>query len=220
MAECWRKAGLPDGVLEIANGGGEVGGRLAQHPDVDGVLFTGSYATGLALSGGTLGQAGKLLALEMGGNNAIVVWDDADLDLAVAESALSIAVGTGQRCTCAGRLFVHRSLLDRFQEKLAGVLRGLRIGPPLEAGVFMGPVISRQAFDRIVAARGDTVRAGGERVLAVEAPLAPPYIGAGLVRYPNTAQTHSAQREVFFGPEAALYPVYDLDAAIAAVNDS
>jgi succinylglutamic semialdehyde dehydrogenase len=156
----------------------------------------------------------------MGGHNAVVVLEDADLDLAAAETALSIAVTTGQRCTCAGRLFVARGVLDTFQAKLVRVLRGLRIGPPLAADVFMGPLVSRAAHERVVAARALADEAGGERVLQVEPPLPPPYVGPGLVRFASAAQTHPYQREEVFGPEAALYPVDDLDAAIAAVNDS
>jgi succinylglutamic semialdehyde dehydrogenase len=156
----------------------------------------------------------------MGGNNAIVVLADADLDLAAAEAALSIAVTTGQRCTCAGRLLVEGGVLDAFQEKLVGVLRGLRIGPPLEEGVFMGPLASRAAWDRVAAARASAVEAGGERVLLVEPALPPPYVGAGLVRFASAKQPHPYQRGEIFGPEASLYPVGDLDEAIAAVNDS
>ncbi len=220
MGALWRVVGLPEGVLEIVHGGADTGRVLARHEDVDAVLFTGSYATGRALQAAALDQPGKLLALEMGGNNAIVVLGDADLDLAAAEAALSIAVTTGQRCTCAGRLFVERGILDAFQEKLARVLRGLRIGPPLEEGVFMGPLASQAAFDRVTAARGLAGDAGGERVLLVEPPLPPPYIGPGLVRFATAAQTHPYQRDEVFGPESSLYPVGDLDEAIAAANDS
>jgi succinylglutamic semialdehyde dehydrogenase len=220
MAARWRDAGLPAGVLEIVHGGSGTGAALAGHDDIDAVLFTGSYAAGRALQAATLDQPGKLLALEMGGHNAVVVLEDADLDLAAAETALSIAVTTGQRCTCAGRLFVARGVLDTFQAKLVRVLRGLRIGPPLAADVFMGPLVSRAAHERVVAARALADEAGGERVLQVEPPLPPPYVGPGLVRFASAAQTHPYQREEVFGPEAALYPVDDLDAAIAAVNDS
>ena len=86
-----RDAGLPRGVFELVQGGAETGRALALHPDVDGVLFTGSFAVGRALKEATLDQPGKLLALELGGKNAMIVWQDADLALAAAEAALSIA---------------------------------------------------------------------------------------------------------------------------------
>ncbi len=220
IADLWKQAGLPDGVLEVVQGGPETGRRLSSHPEIDAILFTGSYAVGRALREATLDQPGKLLALEMGGNNAIVVLADADLDLAATETALSICATTGQRCSCAGRLFVERSAIDAFSEKLIAVLRGLRIGPPLEDGVFMGPLASHEAYDRVQTYRDLALEAGGERLLRIEPDLPPPFVGAGLVRFATTDQTHRYQRDEIFGPEASLYPIDDLDEAIAAVNNS
>ncbi|HEY5656752.1 MAG TPA: aldehyde dehydrogenase family protein, partial [Myxococcota bacterium] len=140
MVRLWREAGLPEGVLEIAQGGADTGRALAAHPGVDGILFTGSYATGRAIQQATLDQPHKLLALELGGSNAMIVLADADLDLAVAEAAFSIAATTGQRCTSARRIFVERGLFEPFCDKLRAVLEGLRVGPPLEPETFMGPL--------------------------------------------------------------------------------
>jgi succinylglutamic semialdehyde dehydrogenase len=215
-----REAGAPDGVVEIVHGGADTGRALAACGDVDGLLFTGSYAAGRALKEATLDQPGKILALEMGGKNAVMVLEDADLELAVAETALSIAVSTGQRCSCASRLFVQRSVVDRFADRLVQTLREIRIGPPLEDGVFMGPLVSAAAHDKLSRYRRLASEAGGERVLEVDPGLPAPYVGAGLVRFPEAKQTHPYQRDEIFGPEAALYPVDDLQAAIAAVNDS
>lgn len=219
MAERWRDAGLPEGVLEVVQGGPDTGRALAK-ADVDGILFTGSYATGRALLEATLDAPQKLLALELGGSNAMIVCADADLDLAVSEAALSIAATTGQRCTAARRIFVERPVREIFQEKLAAVLSGLRVGPPLEEGVFMGPLASLAAHARLERLRGLAAEAGGERVLLVDTGRPPPYTGAGLVRFESTDQRHPYQREEIFGPEAALYPVDDLDEAIGAANDS
>jgi succinylglutamic semialdehyde dehydrogenase len=220
LAALFREAGLPDGVLEVLQGARETGQALSGHADVDGVLFTGSYAVGRALREATLDQPGKLLALEMGGNNAIVVLADADLDLAATEAALSIAATTGQRCSCAGRLFVERSVMDDFQDRLIRVLRGLRVGPPLEDGVFMGPLASLDAHARIDHYRAMSRETAGERVLLVEPDLPPPFVGPRLMRFLDTAQSHPYQRDEIFGPEASLYPIESLDQAIAAVNDS
>ncbi|MEE9607393.1 MAG: aldehyde dehydrogenase family protein [Myxococcota bacterium] len=215
-----REAGVPEGVVEVVQGGADTGRALAVHRDVDAILFTGSYAAGRALREATLDQPGKLLALEMGGKNAMVVLADANLDLAVAEAAVSICATTGQRCSCASRLFVEAPVIDAFAEKLARVLRGVRAGPPFEEGVFMGPLVSRAAFDKVAHYRALAGEAGGERVLGVEPDLPPPYVGPGLVRFASLAQSHPYQRDEIFGPEAALYPVGDLDEAIDAVNDS
>jgi succinylglutamic semialdehyde dehydrogenase len=219
IADRWREAGLPEGVLEVVQGGPDTGRALAT-ADVDGILFTGSYATGRALTLATIDAPQKLLALELGGSNAMIVCADADLDLAVSEAAISIAATTGQRCTAVRRIFVERPLRERFQEKLTAVLTGLRVGPPLDEGVFMGPLASLDAHARLERMRSLASAAGGERALLVDTGRPPPYTGAGLVRFDSTAQRHPYQREEIFGPEAALYPTDDLDEAIAATNDS
>jgi succinylglutamic semialdehyde dehydrogenase len=195
-------------------------GRALAAADVDGILFTGSYATGRALTLATLDAPHKLLALELGGSNAMIVCADADLDLAVAEAAISIAATTGQRCTAARRVFVQRPVREVFQEKLAAVLAGLRVGAPLEPGVFMGPLASLAGHAKLEDQRALARAAGGERVLLVDTQRPPPYTGAGLVRFDSIAQPHPYQREEIFGPEAALYPFDDLDEAIAGANDS
>jgi len=156
----------------------------------------------------------------MGGKNAIVVLADADLDLAVAESAVSICATTGQRCSCASRLFVERAVLEPFTEKLARVLAGVVVGPPLEPGVFMGPLVSRAAFDKLARYRALAGEAGGERVPLPSPGRPAPYAGPGLVRFGDARQDHPYHRDEIFGPEAGLYPVADLDEAVAAVNDS
>src|SRR5688572_8899539 len=164
MAERWREAGLPEGVLEVVQGGPDTGRALAA-ADVDGILFTGSYATGRALTLATIDAPHKMLALELGGSNAMIVCADADLDLAVSEAALSIAATTGQRCTAVRRIFVERPVREVFQEKLCRMLAGLRVGAPLDEGVFMGPLASLDAHARLERMRGLAREAGGERVL-------------------------------------------------------
>jgi succinylglutamic semialdehyde dehydrogenase len=220
MAHSWRDAGLPDGVLEIVHGYGDTGAALAAHEDVDGVLFTGSYPTGRKLQEMAIDQPGKLVALEMGGKNAIIVLEDADLDLAVSEAALSICATTGQRCSCASRLFVHSDVMEAFAEKLIDVLRRVEVGPPAQEGVFMGPLASMAAAERVAHFRSMAQAAGGERLLLVDPGRPAPYVGPGLVRFPHTVQSHTYHREEIFGPEAGLFPIRDLDQAIAAVNDS
>jgi succinylglutamic semialdehyde dehydrogenase len=220
MWQRWLEAGLPEGVLQLVQGSAETGRALAAHPAVDGILFTGSYATGRALREATLDQPWKILALELGGNNPMIVCDDADLELAVAEAAVSIAVTTGQRCTCARRLFAERGVEDEFRERLVSMLSRLAIGPPNQEGIFMGPLASHDAHDRLVRARALAHDAGGTRIHLPSPALPSPYTGVGLVRFDSTRQTHLYQREEIFGPEAQLYPVDDLESAIEAANDS
>jgi len=216
----FRDAGLPPGCFELVQGRAETGRALALHPDVDGVLFTGSHAVGQALKEATLDQPGKLLALELGGKNGMIVWEDADLPLALSEAALSIAATTGQRCSSLSRIFVARAHVEEFTDRLAKLLGGLVIGPPLEPGVFMGPLVSRAAFERVMKWRAQAAAAGGERVLRGETNRLAPFVAPGLVRFAKLDQSHPYQREEMFGPEAAVYAVDDLDEAIAAVNDS
>ncbi len=220
LASALAEAGLPSGVFQVVQGRADTGRALALHTDVNGVLFTGSYAVGRALEQATLDQPGKLLALEMGGKNGMIVWEDADVRLAVAEAAVSIAATTGQRCSSLSRLFVHRARAEEFCERLVRVLRALRIGAPLEDGVFMGPLVSRGAFEKIARMRALAGEAGAERLVGGECELGAPWTGAGLVRFGSLAQRHPYQRDEMFGPEAALYEVDDLDQAIAALNDS
>jgi succinylglutamic semialdehyde dehydrogenase len=220
LARTAAQAGLPDGVLELVQGRAETGRALALHPDVDGVLFTGSYAVGRTLREATLDQPGKLLALELGGKNAMIVLEDADLALAAAEAAVSIAATTGQRCSSLSRLFVHARVADAFQERLVKLLAGLAIGAPLDEGTFMGPLVSQRAFSKLERFRATAGEAGGEVVLRREPAAPPPFAGPGLVRFATLAQRHPYQREEIFGPEAALYTISDVDQAIAAANDS
>jgi succinylglutamic semialdehyde dehydrogenase len=220
LVELWRAAGLPAGVLELVQGGADTGKCLSRHPMVDGVLFTGSWAAGRALAEASLDQPGKLLALEMGGKNAMIVLADADLELAVAEAALSICATTGQRCSSLSRIFVERGLFDPFAERLAKVLAGVRIGAPLDPRVFMGPLVSRRAFEKVTRYRALAAEAGGRRIDVPQAGLAPPWIAPGLACFADARQDQPYHRDEIFGPEAGLYPVADLEAAIEAVNDA
>ncbi len=220
VASAWQEAGLPPGVLTLVHGAAETGRSLAVHASVDGVLFTGSSAVGQALTRATLAQPGKLLALELGGKNGILVLADADLDLALAETALSICATTGQRCSSASRVFVEAPLFGAFSERLAQLLRGVRHGHPLEDGIFMGPLVSVRAHEKLAHYRLLAREAGGERLACGETVLPPPYAGPGLVRFSQAEQTHPYQRDEIFGPEAALYPVSDLEHGIAALGDS
>lgn len=220
MAALWREAGLPEGVLEVVQGDARVGQALALHRDLDGVLFTGSWSAGRALAEATLDQPGKLLALEMGGKNAMIVCDDADLDLTLAEAALSICATTGQRCSSLSRLFVAERLVDEVTHRLARMLAGVRIGAPLAPETFMGPLASCAAHARLMRYRALAAEAGGTRLPVCDQEMPPPFVAPGLVWFPDASQSHRYHRDEIFAPEAGLYPVVDLDHAIAQTNDS
>ncbi len=220
LVEAFTRAGLPPGVLNLVQGRAETGRALGAHPDVDGVLFTGSWSVGRKLKEMVLDQPGKLLALEMGGKNAMIVLEDADLDLAASEAALSICATTGQRCSCASRLFVHHRVIDAFTDRLTGLLEGISIGPPLQEDVFMGPLVSAAAAERVARYRERARETAGERSVQIDRGRPSPYVGPGLMRFAESAQMHDYQRDEIFGPEAALYPIADLEEGISCTNDS
>jgi len=204
-----REAGVPDGVLNIVHGvGTEAGAPLVEHPDVDLVSFTGSAATGRWINE-TAGRRLAKVCLELGGKNALVVCDDADLDSAVRWALASAFSNAGQRCASASRLVVFEDVYDQFRERL---LAGLRDLEPQ-------PVVSRESLDRIseavgrAAEQGATVVAGGDRLDRPGWYFAPTVIE-------NAASDAEISRIELFGPVTVLYRVGDLEQAIALVNDS
>src|SRR5690349_18537166 len=153
LVEILLEAGLPPEVIQLVHGRGEtVGKALVEHPEIPVISFTGSTETG-ALIGETCGRMHKRLSLEMGGKNAMIVMDDADLDLAL-EGVLWGAFGTtGQRCTATSRLIVHENVHDRFLRRLAEAAEGLRLGDGRQRGIDVGPLIheaSREKVERYV----------------------------------------------------------------------
>src|SRR3954462_7694032 len=163
-ARCLVEAGVPPGAFNLVQGPGPVGAKLATHPGVDGVLFTGSWAGGPAIEPATHGQT-KILALEMGGKNAALVLRDADSDKALYDVLFSAFASAGQRCTAASRLIVEGppERADWFAQRIAALAKGISIGHPLDSGVFMGPLASETALARFEAglseARAETVLA-------------------------------------------------------------
>jgi acyl-CoA reductase-like NAD-dependent aldehyde dehydrogenase len=195
---------LPPGVLNVVHGlGSEAGPPLVESPGVDLVSFTGSAETGRWISE----RAGRRLAkvvLELGGKNALVVCDDADLDRAVDWALASAFSNAGQRCAAASRVVVFDSVYDQFRERFVEGTRSYETGP----------VISEASLERILAAlEGAAVVAGGERLGRTGWWLAPTVVED----VPPDADLSCTE---LFGPVAILYRVRDLDAAIALVNDS
>lgn len=217
-ARLWQEAGLLPGVLNLVNGAGDVGAALAAHATLDGILFTGSYRTGVLLHRQFAGHPEKILALEMGGNNALVVWNVADIDAAVHHAILSAFVSAGQRCTCARRLIVQESLAgEAFVARLVAVARQLRVASgDATPAPFMGAVVSENVALRLLAAQADLAARGGKVVLAMRH-LAK---GTGLLS-PGIVDVTDAQElpdEEFFGPLLQLRRVPDFSAAISAAN--
>lgn len=170
--QLWQEAGLPAGTLALLQGGRDTGQALAQAEQIDGLLFTGSAATGYHLHRQFAGQPEKMLALEMGGNNALIVEDPADIDGAVHIAIQSAFITAGQRCTCARRLLVKSGAAgDAFLQRLVEVSARLKPAAwDAEPQPFMGSVISPAAAGQIFAAWQQRVELGGKVLLAMRWP--------------------------------------------------
>lgn len=217
-AELWTAAGLPDGVLNVVQGGRETGAALAAHRGVDGLFFTGSARAGLALSEQFAKTPERILALEMGGNNPLVVHHAADTRAAVALTIQSAFLSAGQRCTCVRRLIVPIGADgDAFIAALVGATRRLRVGAPTDRPEpFMGPVVSVRAADQLLAAQRDLVARGA--VPLVEMRRLREH--TGLISPAILDVTTVAERadEELFGPLLQLIRVPDFDAALREAN--
>jgi succinylglutamic semialdehyde dehydrogenase len=216
--QLWQQAGLPAGVLNLVNGGRDTGVALGQDAELDGVLFTGSCQTGSALHKQFGGQPGKMLALEMGGNNPLVVWDVKDIDAAVFMAVSSAFISAGQRCTCARRLIVQDTPeAAAFIARLVDVASRLTIGPAdAEPAPFMGPVVSAAVAQRLLQAQADLVAKGGKNLLQMRQLVADTgFVSAGIV---DVTGVQGIPDEEWFGPLLQIVRVADFDAAIKAAN--
>jgi succinylglutamic semialdehyde dehydrogenase len=221
MAEAWEAAGLPPGVINVIQGGAETGRALSSHDGIDGVFFTGSAGVGCAL-GQVLAASDprKILALEMGGNNPLIVHDAAGLDAAAYLTIQSAFITAGQRCTCARRLILPRGAWgDRFIDHLIEMTRQLRIGFPTdEPEPFIGTVISAQAADSLLAAQASLLAAGGRALLKLErSDRSPALLSPGIVDVTNRSVHEDIE---LFGPLLQIIRANDFDEAIAEANET
>jgi benzaldehyde dehydrogenase (NAD) len=215
VARLFELAGLPEGLLHVLAGDAEPGAALAANPDVAMISFTGSTAVG-RLVGEAAGRTLKRVSLELGGNNALIVLDDADLDVASSAGAWGAFLHQGQVCMTAGRHIVLESVADAYTGRLAERAGKLPVGNPYTEQVALGPLINERQLanvDRIVTetvAAGATVRAGGTH----ERLYYQPTVLAGVT------QAMPAFREEIFGPVAPVIVVKDADEAVAVANDT
>ncbi len=218
--ELWQKAGLPDGVINLVQGGKETGIALTQHRGIDGLLFTGSANTGYILHQQFAGQPEKILALEMGGNNALIVDSYDDPDAAVNLVIQSAFISAGQRCTCARRLLVPTGQQgDQFLARLVEVTRHIRVGEwTLQPEPFMGPVVSVKSAKGLLAAQQHLRSLGGKSLLEMRiltegtAILSPGIIDVtGVEQLPD---------DEYFGPLLSVIRYQTQDEAIEIANDT
>ncbi len=231
LAELFHEAleaeGAPPGVVNLVQGGVEVASALVKHDDIDGVLFTGSWTVGRRIMEANLDRPGRILALEMGGNNAAVVMPDADLKQALIECVRSAFVTTGQRCTCTRRIILHESIASKFIPAFCKAASNLIVGDPRASHpVFMGPIINGPSRDAVFAFQQSLQRAGGE-ILVPSTPMETPergfYLTPGVVRVDRFTLGSDAGRDAgcdteVFGPLVRISIVKSLDEAIEQAN--
>jgi succinylglutamic semialdehyde dehydrogenase len=225
MAECFAEAGFPSGVFNLLQGEKEVGRRLCVHENVAGVLFTGSYEVGTRIKQDTLQQHWKLLALEMGGKNSAIVWDDADIENALLEVLFGAFVTTGQRCSATSRVILHKKIAAEFISRFHEKSKAFSIGHPFE-NPFMGPLIESGAVDRYMKFMGIAAREGAEVLMRgralnldhFEGNYVSPSICVVADSSVEAARKSIYQQTEIFGPNVAFLEVDDLDHAIALAN--
>ncbi|MDH0749285.1 succinylglutamate-semialdehyde dehydrogenase [Pseudomonas sp. GD03842] len=218
--QCWVEAGLPAGVLNLVQGARETGMALAANAGIDGLFFTGSSRTGNALHQQFAGRPDKILALEMGGNNPLVVDQVADVDAAVYTVIQSAFISAGQRCTCARRLLVPRGTWgDAFVARLVQVSETIQVGAfDEQPAPFMGSVISLGAARALIDAQERLLARGAVALLE----MSQPDVNAALLTPGILDVTQVADRsdEELFGPLLQVIRYTDFDAAIAEANNT
>jgi succinylglutamic semialdehyde dehydrogenase len=216
MVQIWDESGLPEGVLNLIQGKRETGIALVDHHQVRAILFTGSLRAGLAISRAMAERPQTLVALELGGNNPLVVDDVSDVDAAVYATIQSAYLTSGQRCTCARRLIVPRGN-DAFLSRLEEVIPRLQVGDPLaKTQPFMGPLVQPAAVRRVLDEQQRLIDNGGEVcVQAKQLALGDAFVSPGLIDV--TGATSQNDDEVF-GPLLQLIRVNDFEAAIQEAN--
>ena len=214
MGACWAKAGLPDGVLNIVQGPRETGAALLD-ADIDGLLFTGSAATGSFFHKHFAGRPEVLLALEMGGNNPLIIHEPVDIDAAADLAFMSGFITAGQRCTCARRLILPTGKFgDAVIEALQAKIAAVNIGRWDVEDIFMGPVVSTGAAEAAIKFEADLVARGGTSLTALERDGA--FLRPGLIDVTGV----SVPDEELFAPFVQIIRTSDLDAAIETANDT
>lgn len=232
LAELFQQAleegSAPAGVLNLVQGGADVSAALCASPKADGVLFTGSWPVGRKILEANLVQPGKIIALEMGGNNPAVVMPSADLHQAAVEIVRCAFNTTGQRCTSTRRAIIHEAVADRLIPAIVKAAQAIAIGDPMGAEpVFMGPIINEQARDAVFAFEKRLADSGGEVLLSarrVENPIGGDasgwYVSPSVVRVPrfDIDTDDCGCDEELFGPLLRISVVSDLDDAISQAN--
>lgn len=219
LAELIAEAGVPDGVVNVVTGGPAVGAAIAEHPAIDKVSFTGSTDVGRSIVRAAAGNF-KRVSLELGGKNPAIVFDDAPLDGAVQGVLQGGLLNSGQVCAAYSRVYVQRSVADKFAEAAAAVASSMRLGPGLDAETQLGPLISRDHRDSVEAYIKAGVDEGAQLVCGGERPDGDLEAGAFLTPAVFTGVDDSMRiaREEIFGPVICVMPFDDDDEVVTRAN--
>ncbi len=225
IARCFEEAGLPSGVFNVVQGGGAAGGALAKHPEVDGVMFTGSVDVGRRILASQLDRIDRVIALELGGKNASIALDDCDVERTARAIAFSAYVTAGQRCSATSRAIVTRGIAPKLVERLTQIASRLRVGYPLDDNVFLGPVITAESRERLFAALRSAERHGYRPLLPGGEVIVQGRLGHYAAPSLHLAEGAGAAAPGFtdselFAPALGIQVVQDLDEALAVANDT
>lgn len=218
MVEAFEAAGLPAGVLNVVQGGRDTGAALLDD-DINGLLFTGSAQTGLFFHRYFAGRPEVILALEMGGNNPLIVWDPADVEAAADVAAQSAFLTTGQRCSCARRVIIPNGKWGgNVVDAIVARAKDLRIGDASDDEAFMGPLVSEQAAQNAIDFQMMLSKAGGKSLRRLKRmERGGGFVTAGVI---DVTDATGIPDEELFGPLMQIIRVNDFDEAIRRANDT
>lgn len=219
LVGCFHRAGIPEGVVQVVIGGPEAGKALVAHAGVDGILFTGSANAGIAINRSLATNPGKIVALEMGGNNPIVLWDTPLLDDAAVLVVQSAFTTAGQRCTAGRRLIVKSSLYDEAVDRIARLTDRIIIGAPFDdPAPFMGPVIDNNTADQLTESFLYLMSQGGKPIRHMRRKREDlPFLSPAIIDVSALAERPDVE---LFGPLLQVVKVDDFDEAIAEANNT
>ena len=219
LVKCFHEGGIPEGALRLLIGGPEEGRALAGEPGIDGLLFTGSARAGLSLHRQFADMPHKILALELGGNNPLVVWDCKHIDEAAVIAVQSAYLSAGQRCTAARRLIVEDGQEAKLIEAISALIDRLAVDHPMaDPQPFMGPVIDMAAADHLQEQWMGLMMKGGKPIRRLDRPHADrPYLTPALI---DVTTVKDRPDEELFGPVLQLIRVKSFEAAIDEANNT
>ncbi len=218
VIKLWETSGLPAGVINLVQGGRDTGASLVSHPEHRGVLFTGSLQAGIAISKTLVERPESILALELGGNNPLVIHEIDNIDAAVYSTIQSAFLTSGQRCTCARRLIVTDGN-DAYIERLIEAVKKLKVDyPDAQPEPFMGSVINSKAVDRLIDEQNKLRNSGGKILVeAQRLPLGDAFVSPGIIDVTNVKNIPD---EELFGPFLKMIRVADFEEAIQVANQT